>query len=87
MTPEQLATYFADNQNQILADWEALLRFPSISTDEAHAANCLNCANWLTDYLKASGFAAQQLATPTKPVVYAERSGAPGAPVVLLYGH
>ena len=88
MTKQELEVWFNAHESQIMEDWHALLRFPSISTIPEHASDCRACADWLMAYLAASGFRSELLPTPTKPVVYAEREGdIPDARVVLVYGH
>jgi acetylornithine deacetylase/succinyl-diaminopimelate desuccinylase-like protein len=82
-----LGRTFERNWDRYLAEWQELLRFPSISAERAHDGDCLACAEWLVRHLAALGFASQLLPTPGKPAVFAERQGAPASPVVLFYGH
>ena len=84
LTPK---TTFAENQQRYMDEWKEFLSFASISADPTHAADCLNCANWLVKHLTGIGFTSRLLETSGKPVVYAERQGKPGKPVVLFYGH
>ncbi len=63
------------------------LRFPSISTDSAHAADVRRCADWLADQCRAAGLAPQVFPTPGHPVVVAKNAHQPGRPTVLIYGH
>ncbi|MGM0585433.1 MAG: dipeptidase [Pseudomonadota bacterium] len=69
----------------------SLLRYPSISTDPAHAADCAAAAEWLTDELAAIGFASETRDTSGRPMVVAHGDAltAPGAsgPSLLFYGH
>ena len=78
---------FRLNRDRYLADWKQLLQFPSISGEPQHAADCLACANWLVAHIAHIGMSARLLTTTGKPVVYGERAGKPGKPVVLFYGH
>src|SRR5690606_18290177 len=65
-----------------------LLRFPSISTDPAYAADCRRAAEWLAEDLRSIGFRADVRDTPGHPMVVAHHEGArPDAPHVLFYGH
>ena len=80
------ATFTAD-QDRIIDEWKTLLSFKSISTAPEHNQDCLDCAAWLRDHIAHLGFNAELLETGTKPVVYAERRGAKGAPTILFYGH
>jgi acetylornithine deacetylase/succinyl-diaminopimelate desuccinylase-like protein len=81
------ARAFDQGWTRCLREWQELLRFASVSADPAHEDDCRACAAWLADYLGRAGFAARLLPTATKPVVYAERRGAPGKPALLFYGH
>jgi acetylornithine deacetylase/succinyl-diaminopimelate desuccinylase-like protein len=64
------------------------LAIPSISTDSAHDKDCHKAAEWLMEYMKSHGIAAQLLDKPTKPWVYAEvKSSNPNAQTLLFYGH
>ncbi|SES93746.1 dipeptidase [Oceanicella actignis] len=65
----------------------ALLRFPSISTDPAHAGDVNAAASWLVDELASLGFAAELRPTAGHPMVVAHWRGAPGGRRVLFYGH
>src|SRR5690606_1131298 len=65
-----------------------LLRFPSISTDPAFAADCRRTAQWLAGKLGEIGFSAEVRDTAGHPVVVAHHAGpAPDSPHVLFYGH
>ncbi len=70
-----------------LDDLIAHLHFPSISTDPAHKADMLACAQWLEGKLAGYGFVASIHPTPGHPVVLAEGPKKPGRPTVLIYGH
>jgi acetylornithine deacetylase/succinyl-diaminopimelate desuccinylase-like protein len=62
-----------------------LLRIPSVSTDPAHAADCIRAADWLVAELAGMGFKAARHDTPGRPVVLAHAGS--GAPHLLFYGH
>jgi acetylornithine deacetylase/succinyl-diaminopimelate desuccinylase-like protein len=65
-----------------------LLRFPSISTDPAHAPDCARAADWLVAQLQGIGFEASSRPTPGHPMVVAKAKAARSdAPHVLIYGH
>jgi acetylornithine deacetylase/succinyl-diaminopimelate desuccinylase-like protein len=78
---------FERNLSAFIEDWFAFLRFPSVGTDPAHAADCRSCAEWLCCLISESGFNARVLETGSIPAVYAERRGGSGRPTVLFYGH
>jgi len=64
----------------------ALMRIPSISTDPAHAADCLKAAEWLAADLAQIGFDAAVRPTDGHPIVTAHDRRADG-PSALFYGH
>jgi acetylornithine deacetylase/succinyl-diaminopimelate desuccinylase-like protein len=67
-----------------------LLRIPSISADPARAQDVLRAAEWVDDYLRRSGGAAEVVDWEGSPLVLGElrASSNPGAaPTVLVYGH
>ncbi len=82
-------TFFESHREGILADYFELLRFASVGVDGARYGECVRCAGWLRRYLKGMGFTVEVVAPEgaVPPVVFAEREGERGAPVVLLYGH
>jgi acetylornithine deacetylase/succinyl-diaminopimelate desuccinylase-like protein len=64
------------------------VRIPSVSTLPAHAEDVRRAAHYLAGILEAAGL--QDVAvqdTEGHPVVTAFGPGAPGAPVILVYGH
>jgi len=76
-------------KSDVSKDYFELLRFPSVGADPNHLRDCVQCATWLKQWLKKTGAEAELLLAPGShnPVVYAERSGAEGAPTLLVYGH
>lgn len=70
-----------------LEELREFLRFPSISTDPAHAQDVKACARYLVRQLEAMGLAAECLDLGGHPLVYGEWTGAPGRPTLLVYGH
>ena len=83
MTPDAgLEQYFAAEQARYIEEWSELLRFPSISTEPEHGADCVACADWLVAHIRKIGFRAESLSTSGNPVVFAERDGDPDRPVV-----
>ena len=77
----------AAEEARAIENWKAFLRFPSVSADPAHVADCRACAAWLCAHLSGMGLDVEQIETTGKPVVLAERRGRPGSPTVLFYGH
>ena len=82
-----LEKLYQDNRSDYFESWKKLLTFQSISADPEYQEQCLACASWLKDHLDRAGFAAELWSTESKPVVFAEKLGQPGAPTLLFYGH
>ncbi|RMH63255.1 MAG: dipeptidase [Bacteroidetes bacterium] len=81
-------TYARDHYDRFIADLEALLRIPSISTDPAYAGEVRRCAEWLVEHLRQIGMAQATLfETDGHPIVYAEHHVGDDRPTVLVYGH
>ncbi len=81
--------YLQENQQRMMEEYKALLRFPSISADPAHAGDIQACADWIVGELEGIGFDnCEAIATAGYPVVYAEwlKAGA-DKPTVLVYAH
>ncbi len=72
---------------RVFEEWKTLVRFPSISADPEHQADCRQCAQWLRDHLGVLGFDGQLMETESHPIVLAHRPGAVEGPSVLFYGH
>ena len=65
-----------------------LLRIPSISTHAEGAGEVRRAADYLVELLGKSGLPVVELhETAGHPIVFAEWTGRPGAPTVLIYGH
>lgn len=64
-----------------------LLRFPSISTDSAHAGDVAACADWLAEWIGEAGLEAEVRPTPGHPLVVGRNAHQEGRLNVLLYGH
>ena len=80
--------YARQHNNEYLNELKELVAIPSISTEPEHTADIQRAANWLAARL--TGLGIQNVAvmpTGRYPVVYGEWLGAPGKPVVLIYGH
>lgn len=85
MTPYE---YLHVNQARILQELKDFASIPSISTDPEHTPSVREAAEWVAAQIRKAGpFDVQILPTAGYPVVYAEWTGAPGAPTVLVYGH
>ncbi len=81
--------YLQQHHDRFLAELEAFLRIPSVSTTPRHKEDMAHAANWVADNLRAIG--AREVAvfpTAGHPVVYGAFAAAqPQAPTILIYGH
>ena len=88
-TIQSAIDYMQETRDQMMEDYKALLRFPSISADPAYADDVCACADWIVSQLSALGFEnCEAIATDGLPVVYGEwlKAGA-DKPTVLVYAH
>ena len=82
-------------EETVQKEYFELLRFESVGADPSRLKSCVDCAAWLRRWLGGLGFSCELLypdaamaqSAPPPPVVFAERKGDEGAPVVLVYGH
>lgn len=80
--------YFTKNKKTILEDYFSFLKFPTISADPAHKKDIEQCAKWLVNFLKKTGFHVEVWKTPANPVIFAEhQANRPGRPTILIYHH
>jgi acetylornithine deacetylase/succinyl-diaminopimelate desuccinylase-like protein len=73
-----------------LAELSEWLRIPSVSADPAHADDVRRSGEWVCEWVRGAGGAAELVETDTHPLAVGElraSSGAADAPTVLLYGH
>ncbi len=82
-----LKEHFDASKESFFEEWKEFLKFQSISPDPAYAKDCQKCATWLQKKLISLGFESELIQTSQHPVVFAERKGPEGAPVIVLYGH
>ena len=80
--------YVRENEARFVDEWFSLLRIPSISSDPAHKADMVACAErWRALLLEAGADEARLMPSAGNPLVYAEKRVADDAPTVLVYGH
>jgi acetylornithine deacetylase/succinyl-diaminopimelate desuccinylase-like protein len=66
------------------------LRIPSVSADPAHAEDVRRAGEWVCDFVRAGGGAAELVPTERHPLAVGEiraSQDAEDAPTVLIYGH
>jgi len=87
--PRQAALEYArQHKSDFLDTLCDFVAIPSISTDPEHNADMRRSAEWLAVQLKNLGMQnAEVMPSDGHPLVYAEWMGAPGRPIVLIYGH
>jgi len=80
---------FEKEKERFLSEWIEAVRFPSIGADPAHLSDCRNCAEWYAARLRERSFHVEQISTgdDSPPLVFGERTGRPGCPTLLIYGH
>ncbi len=84
------SAYFEAHRQEILDDWFALLRMPTVGADPKRLGDCARATVWLKKYIKKMGFDVEIVVPESGlpvPVVVAERLGVASAPTVLVYGH
>lgn len=76
------------HRDEYLAQLQALLSIPSISTQPERQADVRHAAHWLADHMQTIGFDRVQVhETQGHPIVRGEWTGDPDAPTILVYGH
>ena len=88
MTAEPVIDHLLARHDAVLAQLEAFLRLPSVSTDPAYAQGMAETRAFLLDWLTRIGLSDVRLLDGGgQPAVYASWLGAPGAPTIIVYGH
>ncbi|WP_027390244.1 dipeptidase [Chrysiogenes arsenatis] len=81
-------TYLATNRERFLEELHQFLAIPSVSSDPAHVADMVRCAEFAAELLRQAGINdAAVLPTAGHPVVVGSWRGVPDAPTVMIYGH
>jgi acetylornithine deacetylase/succinyl-diaminopimelate desuccinylase-like protein len=85
---DEVLRHIEAHRDARVEELKEFLAIPSISTDPGHAEEVRRCATYCRGLLTDIGFPEAELVeTGGHPVVYAEWTGAEGAPTVLFYGH
>lgn len=79
--------YYQENQTAFLEGLKTFLRIPSISTLSEHKPDIRRAAEFALNELRAAGLSGELIEGEGNPLVFAEWTGAPGKPTLLLYGH
>ncbi|MEO7263204.1 MAG: dipeptidase [Jatrophihabitantaceae bacterium] len=82
-------SFVTDHSAEMLADLDAWLRIPGISSEPERRADVIRSAEWFAEACRRTGFPTVEIwPTAGMPAVYAEwPSQDPDAPTVLVYGH
>ncbi|MEJ2705001.1 MAG: dipeptidase [Sedimentisphaerales bacterium] len=78
--------YIDENKARFLDELRELLRFPSVSSQNAHDHDVVECARWLKNHLEGIGLEARLVENGGHPIVEAKASGRSHRRL-LLYGH
>ena len=84
---QDVITYLEQNRDAALEQLKELLRIPTVSADSRHAEDMLAGAEFVHRTLEEAGFHVETVKTAGHPIIYAEWTGAQGAPTALVYGH
>lgn len=91
MTQDQIKNaldYYQSNYSQLYQEFLCLLKFPSVSTADAHKNDIQKAAEFLVDKLISLGFNhVRAYPTTRHPIIFGEYSNHPDKPTILLYGH
>lgn len=79
--------YYQEHQAAFLDGLKAFLRIPSISTLSENKPDIRRAAEFVLTELQAAGLTGHLIEGEGNPLVFAEWTGAPGKPTLLLYGH
>ncbi|HTQ58425.1 MAG TPA: dipeptidase [Bryobacteraceae bacterium] len=79
--------YYQENHAAFLEGLKTFLRIPSISTLSEHKPDIRRAAEFVLGELRAAGLTGELIEGEGNPLVFAEWTGAPGKPTLLLYGH
>jgi acetylornithine deacetylase/succinyl-diaminopimelate desuccinylase-like protein len=80
-------SYYQENQAAFLEGLKTFLRIPSISTLSEHKPDIRRAAEFVLNELRAAGLSGELIEGEGNPLVFAEWTGAPGKPTLLMYGH
>jgi acetylornithine deacetylase/succinyl-diaminopimelate desuccinylase-like protein len=85
---KEIIDYIQNNINAFQDELKQFLSIPSISMLPEHKDDINRCADYVADKLRNAGMSRVEIfKTEGHPLVYGEWLGAPGKPIVLIYGH
>jgi acetylornithine deacetylase/succinyl-diaminopimelate desuccinylase-like protein len=74
-------------KEKALNDYMTFLKFQSISSESSYRPKVLECANWVSSYLKEIGFDVERWETSGHPTIFASYYAGPEQPTLLIYNH
>lgn len=88
MKTDNFYTHFQKKRESAFKDYFTFLSYPSVSSEEKHKTDVLECANWVVSYLEKIGFKVELWKDHGHPVIFAsyEKAGA-SQPTLLIYNH
>ncbi|MDY7009349.1 MAG: dipeptidase [Planctomycetota bacterium] len=90
MLSKKIIEYLASHRQEHLEQLSELLRFPSVSSQSAHEADGLACAEHIAGHLRGLGFLAELRPWRKHPILLARSTpdiAEKSAPTVLIYAH
>jgi acetylornithine deacetylase/succinyl-diaminopimelate desuccinylase-like protein len=88
MAPLRALAYARQHRPRFLEELKAFIRFPTISSQPAHARDLKRCAAWLAGQLRRVGLEnVKVIPTRGHPIVYGAWQRNSDSPTVLVYGH
>lgn len=79
--------WYKSHQEEILKEFFAFLKFPSVSAQHKHKKDVLACADWVEAYLGKIGLKTGRITGEGNPIILGERKGSGKGPTLLFYGH
>jgi acetylornithine deacetylase/succinyl-diaminopimelate desuccinylase-like protein len=85
---DRINDFIHQNFDSCVEELKDFLRIPSISTTSENRNDIINAANFVAAKLRTAGLSRIDIyRTENHPIVYGEWLGAPGKPILLIYGH
>ncbi len=88
VSQEDFQQWLQQNFQSVLKDYYTFLRFPTISSEQEHDGNMLNCAMWLKEYLEKLSMTVEIWESSGPPVVFGQlKAPEDDRPTLLIYHH